>query len=974
MAEVLVVGKKISEMELVTDISGNEKIPTGVVGDKAVTTGQLVEYLNSNGRSVWGRIDGDLGQQTDLQNEFISRDIEFQKHITDLENPHQVTKSQLGLGNVDNTADVDKPISNSVKSELTSLYEKGAALPYEEGVTYEENAVVVKDGVLQQWKAGEWEPLNRSVTKFLSADTLGLTKWDEFKKPPYTSEEYTQAYNNGENITRAINEAAEEGYTCIVLERGNYPVLYASKNRSNAQGIFGAIHISSPLIRDFDLNKSTLFTIYDSDSLNQYTSTWTNPPYKMDGAIISFEGTRFLRVHNGELRGDQYMRSFTDPAESSVEQSYGMTVRHDNWHPKVENMIIHGFRGDSLQGRGSGYRLIYLESNWEKGGVDLTTGEPIEESQSFRTELIDTTSLARPIIDNLIHLNAYLSANQLSFRDENFKVFFYDYNGQYITYTLGEQSCPFRLARNTRYIRLVSYNDERTQVENPHYKTRVELNTGASFGLVLKDCILFNNMRGGVSNTPTDTTIENCNFSDIGTAKNGFPVYGSTTRYGVNNEERNTHKLTVKGCLFQSVGSAILANSKFVIVKDNIFRDVQYSAVTIYGTKLANITGNSIINCRYSLFGISSYNMYINKVIYFNNNHIYDSFVALSVPNLGHVIHKDNYYNSSRIELDGSEGILVSSGNIYKNNRLSTLNAVFIRGALTVENESIIHDDINTLSVSDTRVFLAGTNMANNYLYTKQDFISRDQIDENIPLVVRDLYIKSDNSSNYSIKMPNSSPASSWTIDPLCQVKNITLDGADLQVAGNVSRNLNIEIVNCEFKNLARLNINHQNISAVLNITFTDCTIDVTGLTDSFIYHTYATKTNVKFVDCRFVNRESMKEVNIATRTTSNFTYKEQGSKYENLTKPAYLKSLVSESKIFNVPLLEPDEFITTTVDLTDCKLGDTVGCSFTIPNFDIEVKSEVTSDGVVTVRFKNTGLSDITLGEGTLKVFKVFI
>lgn len=31
-------------------------------------------------------------------------------HITDYNNPHQVTKTQVGLGNVDNTADIDKPV------------------------------------------------------------------------------------------------------------------------------------------------------------------------------------------------------------------------------------------------------------------------------------------------------------------------------------------------------------------------------------------------------------------------------------------------------------------------------------------------------------------------------------------------------------------------------------------------------------------------------------------------------------------------------------------------------------------------------------------------------------------------------------------------------------------------------------------------------------------------------------------------
>lgn len=39
-------------------------------------------------------------------------------HLLSTENPHQVTKAQVGLGNVDNTADLDKPISNAVSAEF----------------------------------------------------------------------------------------------------------------------------------------------------------------------------------------------------------------------------------------------------------------------------------------------------------------------------------------------------------------------------------------------------------------------------------------------------------------------------------------------------------------------------------------------------------------------------------------------------------------------------------------------------------------------------------------------------------------------------------------------------------------------------------------------------------------------------------------------------------------------------------------
>ena len=42
-------------------------------------------------------------------------------HVADFENPHQVTKEQIGLGNVDNTADYDKPVSSAVQEALDAV-------------------------------------------------------------------------------------------------------------------------------------------------------------------------------------------------------------------------------------------------------------------------------------------------------------------------------------------------------------------------------------------------------------------------------------------------------------------------------------------------------------------------------------------------------------------------------------------------------------------------------------------------------------------------------------------------------------------------------------------------------------------------------------------------------------------------------------------------------------------------------------
>ena len=53
----------------------------------------------------------------------LSKKGELDTHIADATNPHSVTATQVGLGNVDNTSDADKPISTATQTALDSKLE-----------------------------------------------------------------------------------------------------------------------------------------------------------------------------------------------------------------------------------------------------------------------------------------------------------------------------------------------------------------------------------------------------------------------------------------------------------------------------------------------------------------------------------------------------------------------------------------------------------------------------------------------------------------------------------------------------------------------------------------------------------------------------------------------------------------------------------------------------------------------------------
>jgi len=72
-------------------------------------------------KEVVFEITGGIGGTTDhtkLTNKGFYLHTQIDSHIDDKNNPHELDKDQLGLGNVDNTSDADKPISDDTQTAL----------------------------------------------------------------------------------------------------------------------------------------------------------------------------------------------------------------------------------------------------------------------------------------------------------------------------------------------------------------------------------------------------------------------------------------------------------------------------------------------------------------------------------------------------------------------------------------------------------------------------------------------------------------------------------------------------------------------------------------------------------------------------------------------------------------------------------------------------------------------------------------
>ncbi len=106
-----------------TDISWQPASGGGAVTSVFGRTGAVVSATNDY---TWAQIDKTISDIADITNKShtdltdigTNTHAQIDTHISSTSNPHSVTASQVGLGNVDNTSDVNKPISTATQAAL----------------------------------------------------------------------------------------------------------------------------------------------------------------------------------------------------------------------------------------------------------------------------------------------------------------------------------------------------------------------------------------------------------------------------------------------------------------------------------------------------------------------------------------------------------------------------------------------------------------------------------------------------------------------------------------------------------------------------------------------------------------------------------------------------------------------------------------------------------------------------------------
>lgn len=735
-----------------------------------------------------------------------------------------------------------------------------------------------------------WVREKDSGTLFIYAKDIGLTKWETQQSPPYTQQQYDEAYNNGVNLANAVMAANTAGYSHVVIERGNYPFCYINPTGSTVINPISPFKITGTNNLIIDFNDSTFFVIFDSLNRSPYDKATTLQPYELRGSAIEIQGNTNLELTGFTLRGDQYFRSWVNN-EQNTEQTYGVFMRDNNINTRIAKFDISGFRGDGISGNTRGTTVIANLSNaWLSGGLDAN-GMEIIQAGSYRTIAIDLNAVT--ILRNSIQIMSNGVLRSATFRNDMIDVYYYDAS-MLILYKETTRHCDFMyLPKNCRYVRFVAKDDERTDA-TVSYGTTLQLVTGSS-DISHVEGTLHDNHRGGISNLCGHTTIT-CNIYDIGNSKQGFKFYNNSTRYGINFEDLFVSKLRVIGTEINNCPQGILVNAREFEMLGGSVKNAQYAGVAVYGTVSSVVSDVLLDNVSYSAFAADETvaagkgrALKVSNCIV-KNSTLYGNYELAT--NLEITVNDCTFFNS-KVNIWGDGSNLVFDGNtisplsgrylsVFRVKNARSFKDNYIVRSSTVAAESIGWSEMMfsgyssrgndlLLSQSEQRLAVARTaNEVRSLSGTKVSFSTTNTVFETLNVIKSGAFDTHTDVNKFE-----------W----MSFVSGVLRLGDQLNRTGTLCDSA-FAFNDCIINNM-QIHLARQATVATgsANLVFKNCTIDLTTLT-RFLYFPYGLTTGsatVKFINCTFIS-DTAKSIAIVQGTATNIISTGIGCRFVGVT------------------------------------------------------------------------------------------
>lgn len=289
------------------------------------------------------KLDG-LKDQAGITSDIDAVQTNLETHINNKFNPHEVNKAQVGLGNVDNTADTDKPIStatqtaldakfsltegNSLKTTADSLPDRIIAYIPDSSIDATGETVSITEGTQYVNKSsGVYGSLKQStVTKTLTAATTTkagvLTAADKVKIDKITTDGDGTRYLADNGTYKLIQGGGSGDSGTFVLETAAVDQLTDTEYND----LKDAIEANKIIIADLGLTLGVIAQIYQPCFAATYDSG-------SNRIVLSLTQT------TGTTSGSEDTRRLV-VCDIIISGNTGHSVSRDNYNLVNENMVL----------------------------------------------------------------------------------------------------------------------------------------------------------------------------------------------------------------------------------------------------------------------------------------------------------------------------------------------------------------------------------------------------------------------------------------------------------------------------------------------------------------------------------------------------------------------------------------------------------------------------------------------------------
>lgn len=529
---------------------------------------------------------------------------------------------------------------------------------------------------------------------------IELDKWkikEGLPSKPYKNEDYIQADLNIQGINNALQYAKSNGHSIVLLPKGQYALCYPRE-----------IKMVSNLT--LDLNGSTLKVIYDSDQKSPFDTRTTNEYYKFSGRSISFDNVTNSHLTSGIIIGCKEDRSFLNlNEERKVENTYGVIFEKSTNNSKISHCVIRDYMGDNISISSTSMRaLAEFNLGLTQNSLDYNTGLPITSTNTLISNFI-TIPTGSNFNSFLISGSGYTRLTNLNKREVD--VFFYTSSNNFIGVLKKQKIYSLiSIPKNASKIRFLFPNES-----NPQKNLQLQLHFGLlPYNNIIEHNEILGGHRGGITLGGSYNVVQHNILRDNGKGTSSFidgkPIFFSTTRYSINQEDSYGDNCVIRNNFIYGSTNGILVGCYTTHIENNLIYNMDSFGINLYSLMFAKISGNTIYNSN-SAIGLMN-SSFENSLVTINDNFIHGGTIWFENNNSYDLNIINNRFSDVRtINLGNSK-----SNHSFINNRVyysevirPTLTSYSIEGCtlhskvpqeITIKTTSKLNCTINNLNVN----------------------------------------------------------------------------------------------------------------------------------------------------------------------------------------------------------------------------------------------------------------------------------